>query len=61
MRSGLLGEIPGSLLDLGKEHPRLVERCDPARLVGSGSPRHRSMFEHLFEHVNPVVHSPPDH
>ena len=61
LRSRLLRGILGSFLGVGEEHPGPVKRCDPAHLVGSGSPRHNPMFEHLFEHVNVVVHSPRDH
>ena len=60
-RSALLGEIPRSFLSPGKEHPSPVERCNPTRLVDCRTPRHNPMFEHLFEHVNPLVHSPRDH
>ena len=54
-RSGLIREIPGSFLSPGKEHPSLVERRDPTFLADCGSPRHNPMFEHLFEHVNPIA------
>jgi hypothetical protein len=61
LSSALLGRIPRSFLSPGKDHPSPVERRDPTRLVHCGTPRHNPMFEHLFEHVNPLVHSPRDH